>query len=80
MIGATAYVMAPICFQALMDLNHFGSACILGDWNKVTADILNDGFGSLKITGKTTEGLDLVIYYDIAHKRIKSHYPDSEKF
>lgn len=43
-------------------------------------DILNDGFGSLKITGKTTEGLDLIIYYDIAHKRIKSHYPDSEKF
>ena len=44
------------------------------------ADVLNDGFGSVKITGKTTEGLDLVIYYDIAHKRIKSHYPDSEKF
>ena len=44
MIGATAYIMAPICFQALMDLNHFGSACILGDWNKVTKDL--DNFGT----------------------------------
>lgn len=33
-----------------------------------------------KITGTTKEGLDLIIYYDIAHKRIKSHYPDLENF
>ncbi|MGZ6251336.1 MAG: hypothetical protein ACXWL2_04865 [Candidatus Chromulinivorax sp.] len=34
----------------------------------------------LKITGKTVDGLDLVVYYDVINKRIKSHYPDSEKF
>lgn len=43
MIGAAAYVMAPVCFQALMDLNHFSSACITGDWDKVTSDL--DNFG-----------------------------------
>ncbi len=36
--------------------------------------------GVLTFTGKTLEGLDLVIHYDVANKRIKSHYPDSEKF
>ena len=43
MIGATAYVMAPLCLQALMDLNHFASACILSDWSKVASDL--DSFG-----------------------------------
>ena len=43
MIGATAYTMAPVCLQALMDLNHFGSACIVGDWDKITSDL--DSFG-----------------------------------
>jgi Bacterial EndoU nuclease len=40
-IGATAYVMAPVCFQALMDLKHFGSACIVGNWYKVVSDLDN---------------------------------------
>jgi hypothetical protein len=42
--------------------------------------ILKSSDGILKITEKTTDGLDLIIYYDIIQKRIKSHYPDSEKF
>jgi len=40
----------------------------------------NVGSGTLKMTGATKEGLDVIIYYDIACKRIKSHYPDSENF
>ncbi len=36
--------------------------------------------GTLIFTGKTLEGLDIITHYDIANKRIKSHYLDSEKF
>jgi len=36
--------------------------------------------GTLTFKGKSTEGLDIVVHYDIANKRIKSHYPNSEKF
>jgi len=36
--------------------------------------------GTLTFRGKTPDGLDIVVHYDIVNKRIKSHYPDSEKF
>ncbi|MBP6869397.1 hypothetical protein KBC04_00725 [Candidatus Babeliales bacterium] len=36
--------------------------------------------GTLIISGKTPEGLDIIVHYDIANKRIKTHYPDVEKF
>ena len=43
-------------------------------------DISQDSPGVLTFRGKTSEGLDVVVHYDVAHKRIRSHYPDSEKF
>ena len=43
MIGATAYVMAPLCLQAMIDTVAFGGACITGDWDKVASDL--DNFG-----------------------------------
>ena len=43
MIGATAYTMAPLCAQAMIDTISFGGACITGNWNKVTSDL--DSFG-----------------------------------
>ena len=42
--------------------------------------ISEDASGVLTFKGKTSEGLDLVIHYYIESKRIRSHYPDSEKF
>lgn len=61
------------------------------DWELIIEDIVlyhihageysrKDAPGVLTFKGNTLEGLDLVVHYDIAHKRIKSHYPDSEKF
>ena len=44
MIGATAYVMAPLCAQAMIDTVAFGGACISGDWDKVASDL--DNFGT----------------------------------
>ncbi|MGZ7044394.1 MAG: hypothetical protein ACXVHO_09275 [Methanobacterium sp.] len=35
--------------------------------------------GTLTFKGKTIEGLDLLVHYDVINKRIKSHYPDLEK-
>jgi hypothetical protein len=35
---------------------------------------------TITFQGKTYDGLDIVVYYDIANKRIKSHFIDSEKF
>ncbi len=43
LIGATAYVMAPVCLQASMNLKNFGWSCMQGDWNKIRQDI--DTFG-----------------------------------
>jgi len=43
-------------------------------------DIFINAPGILSFAGKTAEGLNVVAYYDIANKRIRSHYPDSEKF
>ncbi len=43
MIGATTYVMAPLCAQAMIDTVAFGGACITGDWDKVGTDL--DNFG-----------------------------------
>jgi len=39
MIAATAVTVAPICAQALLDASSFGSACIVGNWDKVTKDL-----------------------------------------
>jgi len=35
MIGATAYVMAPLCAQAALNTLSFGQSCITGNWDKV---------------------------------------------
>ncbi|MGZ7044392.1 MAG: hypothetical protein ACXVHM_07345 [Methanobacterium sp.] len=35
---------------------------------------------TLEIIGYSTEGLEIKIFYDIAKRRIKSHYPDSKRF
>lgn len=43
-------------------------------------DISLDSPGVLTFRGKTSEGLDVVVHYDIAYKRIRTHYPDLEKF
>jgi len=43
MIGATAYTMAPLCAQAMIDTISFGGACITGNWDKITSDL--DSFG-----------------------------------
>ena len=45
MIGATAYVMAPLCAQAMIDTSAFGAACITGNWDKITSDL--DNFNKL---------------------------------
>jgi hypothetical protein len=39
MIGSTAYVMAPVCLHAYMQLKDFGGACITGNWEKVRTDL-----------------------------------------
>ena len=36
--------------------------------------------GVLTFFGKTSEGLEIIVHYDIANKRLRSHYPDLEKF
>ena len=38
MMAATAMAIAPMCAQALLDASSFGSACIVGNWDKVTKD------------------------------------------
>lgn len=43
MIGATVYVMAPLCLQAMIDTVAFGGACITGDWDKITSDLNSFG-------------------------------------
>jgi len=43
-----------------------------------TVSVINAG--TLTFEGETIEGIDIVIHYDIANKRIKSHYPDLEKY
>ena len=45
-----------------------------------TTKITEDTVGVLTLFGKTSEGLEIIVHYDIANKRIKSHYPDLEKF
>lgn len=42
--------------------------------------VSEDAPGVLTFRGKTAEGLDLVVHYHIESKRVRSHYPDSEKF
>jgi hypothetical protein len=42
--------------------------------------IIEDPIGTLTLFGKTSDCLEIIIHYDIAQKRIKSHYPDSEAF
>jgi len=42
-IAVTAYVMAPLCAQAMIDTVAFGGACITGNWGKVGNDL--DNFG-----------------------------------
>ncbi|MBP6870358.1 hypothetical protein KBC04_05720, partial [Candidatus Babeliales bacterium] len=57
MIGATAYVMVPLCFQGLLDLKHFGGACMRGNWDKVGKDLddLGTFLSSPETVGKIAE-------------------------
>ncbi len=48
--------------------------------NKQAIIKISENLKTLEIIGYTTEGLEIKIFYDIANKRIKSHYPDLENF
>lgn len=51
MIGATAYVMAPVCMQGMINIGKFSGACIMGNWDKVISDL--DNFGQF-VSSKET--------------------------
>ena len=42
--------------------------------------ILGNNLKYFTFRGKTSEGLDIIVHYDVSTKTIKSHYPDAKKF